>query len=497
VLIGGNQALPRQQTLRALIDWSYELLDERERRLFSRIGVFADGFTLEAATAICAEAASDEIDVLDVVASLIDKSLALATITDDITRYRLLETTRMYALEMLAASGERAEIETRHLEFFQAAAAAAEQVLERDGSDASFVALVPDLENVRAALRFAGAARNGSSCGELAVAATRLFGRFGLGLEGVRWLETALAIVAPSDVRLQSRIWIKIAYLLGNSGTGGARAFEAAERGLALARAAGDRELVAWALTRVAVAAMDVGRPADARAALAQAGEAFGPNPELYVRARLLAVRVYIARLAGDYAAARAFGEELRELSRRTGNTSGELMASQNNAEDLHALGETARAIALVREASDRAAAERDRETQGFLQVNLAGYLAAVGDAPAARAAGAEAIELLAAADPAGIAVVTVIGHLALAHALGGDIERAARLLGYWNASSTALGVPRGFTERTTLERLSAILDKHLSADKLRTLLAAGAALSPLDAIAEARQCARGARVAE
>jgi predicted ATPase/DNA-binding XRE family transcriptional regulator len=98
ILTGGKEALPRQQTLRALIDWSYDLLDERERELFRRAGIFAGSFTLDAARAICGAADADEMDVLDVLASLVDKSLILAAVTDDSTRYGMLESTRCQRL---------------------------------------------------------------------------------------------------------------------------------------------------------------------------------------------------------------------------------------------------------------------------------------------------------------------------------------------------------------------------------------------------------------
>jgi hypothetical protein len=125
------------------------------------------------------------------------------------------------------------------------------------------------------------------------------------------------------------------------------------------------------------------------------------------------------------------------------------------------------------------------------LQLNLSGYHAAIGDATAAQAAGKDAIDLLA-GDHAGWAIAAAIGHLALAHALCGDVHRAARLLGYWNASSNALAasnalaVSREFTERTTHELLSALLSERLGVDEKEALLRAGAALAPADAIVEA-----------
>ena len=95
ILTGGSRtALPRQQTLRALIDWSYELLDARERALFRRVGVFVDGFSLEAAGAVCTDASFDELELFDVLASLVDKSLVVAELDGAATRYRLLESSR-------------------------------------------------------------------------------------------------------------------------------------------------------------------------------------------------------------------------------------------------------------------------------------------------------------------------------------------------------------------------------------------------------------------
>lgn len=482
ILTGGSRdALPRQQTLRALIDWSYDLLDECERELFRRVGVFADGFTLEAANAVCGDANSDEPDILDLLASLVDKSLILAAVAGEVRRFRLLESTRMYALEMLTASGELAELEARHEQFFYAAVTSAQRALEIDGSDAQFALLGLDLENVRSALRNATTGGVTSGRADLAVAAARLFGRLGLGVEGVRWLEAALENADSADLRLQSRLCGAIGYLIGN--TGGARSLNASERAVTLARSAGDAELTAWALTQFATAAMDKLRRVDAEAALTEAEQLFGADPPPNARARILSIRGYIARLVGDHPAALAINKELCSVYRRLGNESGELRATLNYAESLHASGDTASAIAVVCEASEREVF--DREAHGLFQANLTAYHAAAGDAEAAFANGRRAIDLLAAGRGTG-AVATAIGHLALAHALYGDAERAALLLGYWDASSDALGVIREFTERTTYERLLELLAQRLSPGEREILHTAGAALSPQEAIAKA-----------
>jgi predicted ATPase len=107
LLTGGHRtALPRHQTLRATLDWSYELLPAIERTVLNRLAVFAGGFTLEAASAVVAVATLDAPDVLDSVANLVAKSLVVVEGAGAVARYRLLETTRAYALEKLTESGE-------------------------------------------------------------------------------------------------------------------------------------------------------------------------------------------------------------------------------------------------------------------------------------------------------------------------------------------------------------------------------------------------------
>jgi predicted ATPase len=138
LLTGGSRtALPRQQTLRALIDWSYDLLTSGERRLLGRLAVFAGGWTLEAAEAVCAGAGVDEPEVLDLLTRLVDKSVVLyeepsAGGASDGARYRLLETLRQYAGEKLRAAGdpEATEPARRRLGYFLALAERAEPELK-------------------------------------------------------------------------------------------------------------------------------------------------------------------------------------------------------------------------------------------------------------------------------------------------------------------------------------------------------------------------------
>jgi len=119
LLMGGSRtALPRQQTLRALIDWSYDLLSEKERVLFRRLAVFTGGCTLEAIEGVCASGELLQAEVLDLLSDLVDKSLVMVVAADG--RYRLLETVRQYANERLTQSGEGDSIRSRHAAFYLA-----------------------------------------------------------------------------------------------------------------------------------------------------------------------------------------------------------------------------------------------------------------------------------------------------------------------------------------------------------------------------------------
>jgi predicted ATPase len=116
---GRRTALPRHQTLSATLDWSYEFLPEPERALLRRLAVFAGSFTLEAARAVAAGVEIAESEVVDCVANLVAKSLVAADVGGETVRYRLLETTRGYALAKLAESGESSQVARRHAEYFR------------------------------------------------------------------------------------------------------------------------------------------------------------------------------------------------------------------------------------------------------------------------------------------------------------------------------------------------------------------------------------------
>ncbi len=130
LLTGGSRtAVPRQQTLRATIDWSYDLLSDEERRLLRRLAVFTGGCSLEAAEQVCGSNESSGDDTIELLSHLIDKSLVAVDDEDGERRYRLLETVRQYARDRLFESGEAAALRDQHLHFFERLALEAEAEL--------------------------------------------------------------------------------------------------------------------------------------------------------------------------------------------------------------------------------------------------------------------------------------------------------------------------------------------------------------------------------
>src|SRR5580704_5424261 len=188
---GRRTALPRHETLNAMLDWSYSLLSEREKVVLCRLSVFVGGFTLQAAGSVASETDADEAEVIDAVASLVAKSLISATVINESTYYRLLDTTRAYAAAKLAERGEAARIARRHAIFYS-------EFLEHDEIIQSLFnehylsGYAPHIGNVRAALGWALSDHGDAPVGiELATWAAPLFVGLSLLGECRGWCERA------------------------------------------------------------------------------------------------------------------------------------------------------------------------------------------------------------------------------------------------------------------------------------------------------------------
>jgi len=281
LLTGRNAgAIPRHQTLQALVGWSHHLLSDSERMVFRRLAVFVGGWDLEAAEAICtlgAEAdphirpatssfgALNRSEVLDLIASLIDKSLMVADQTMAHSRYRLLETIRQYAQQKLLDSGEVEVARASHAAHYLAIAEQAEPLLFGADQEAWFDRLETDLDNVRAAL---GWWISDGSGGDQALRLAGALWRFWhLGLhhtEGLRWLERALARHDGQPSVARATALARAAYLANWTGQM-RRAKELAQQGLQLAQSLADRPAAVTALLAFGDATLHEGAVDEAR----------------------------------------------------------------------------------------------------------------------------------------------------------------------------------------------------------------------------------------
>jgi predicted ATPase/class 3 adenylate cyclase len=476
---GGRDLLPRQQTLRALIDWSHDLLDERERVLFRRLGIFVDGFTLEGASAVASGEDLDEFDVFDLVASLVDKSLVHAEPSGDALRYRLLESTRAYAAEKLREAGERDLTAGRYLRHLRDRFADIYRTLESTARSAELnAAFAVELEGIRFALDDALARADTVAGGEL-LATTERAWLYGFSSEGIARNEAFIAALPSTEVLLLAKLTTTLAGLLYDQGLH-AKALDVAMQACTHARASGDGPALASALGWYADANTRLGKFAEADTALNEA-TAIASLPAR-LRGSLTQARAFLSVKSGDLdAAARAYAQRIAD-QRALGNFRSAYVATSNLAELEHSRGNTPQAIALVRDILPGLRGGSDQRLLASTLCNLAGYFAATGDLDAARDAAREAIATLP-SEPGDVYVTIALETLALADAVEGQLAQAARIAGYTDAAFRKAGYNREYTEQKTHERLAALLEAGLAPQECERFAAEGSALSPESAV--------------
>jgi predicted ATPase len=214
---GRRTALPRQQTLRATIDWSYELLSDAERVILRRLAVFRGAFTIAAAVAILIDGRITATDAIEGIANLAEKSLITTDITGNISYHRLLDTTRLYALLKLAESGERGTLARRHAEYFRDGFEQAEAEWETRPAAEWLADYGPQIDNLRAALDWAFSPHGDTSIGvALAAAAVPLWTQLSLMAECRGRVKQALAALTAGSGR-DTRREMKLHAALGAS----------------------------------------------------------------------------------------------------------------------------------------------------------------------------------------------------------------------------------------------------------------------------------------
>jgi predicted ATPase/class 3 adenylate cyclase len=391
LLTGGSRtALPRQQTLRALIDWSYDLLTEAERALLARLSVFAGGWTLEAAEAVCAGMWVDRGAILDLLGQLVDKSLVLYAEQGGEARYRLLETVRQYGRERLSEAGEAEAVRQRHRAFFLRLAEEAEPELRGPKQLVWLDRLETEHDNLRAALdayqedaAFLGV--------RLAGALWWFWVNWGHFAEGQRHIERALARGTGVPPSWRAKV-LQGAFTLAEWQGDHALARSFGEESLALSTEAGDRWGQAFSLFRLGIISADHGEVERATAlgteSLALARDIGDP----WLIAYPLLVLGAVARHEGDYERAMALLTESLARARQSGDRYTIAMRLMNLGLTALDQGDTEQAGALCREGLALCQELRNQRGIAWCLGTLAGVAGAEGRAEqAARLLGAVA----------------------------------------------------------------------------------------------------------
>ena len=206
---GARTALPRQQTLRAVVDWSYDLLFEDERRLFARLAVFAGGCELDAAEAVCADDQVPAGEILDVLSRLVDKSLVTAPDAGRDARFIQLQTLWQYGRDRLDESGEADAMRARHGAYYRQMAEEAHEGLRGATGPMWRERLTSELGNLRAALDWFIASGDADAALSLASGMAWLWFINSDFVEGARWLGDALGATGPRrpELAATAQVW--------------------------------------------------------------------------------------------------------------------------------------------------------------------------------------------------------------------------------------------------------------------------------------------------
>jgi|GEM_PF-133014 len=388
LLTGGASDLPaRQQTMRGAVEWSYDLLNEEEETLFRRLAVFAGGFTFEAAEAVVQsssvlsprfsapaspeeklkfgvktprESETQNLDVLDLITSLVDKSLLVSKAqTDDETRFRMLKVVREYALDRLEASDEAEAMRRRYAAYFLALAEEAEPHLQGAQPAEWLKRLEEEHDNLREVLRWSSA-YDAATAGRLA-AAIRYFWDFrGYLMEGLKWSAEVLKLgdgVPPAARRKILNMAGNMARFQGDYET--ARVMY--EEGLKEGRAAGDLPYISLSYRGLGGLALEQGDRIAARRFVEEALSAARKSNDKLGIARSLSMLGDLARVAGDDAAALSLFEEALEICRQldnkyaTGNILNNLAAAEyGEGDDTSAYAHFAEGLRMLQESGDK-----------------------------------------------------------------------------------------------------------------------------------------------
>jgi predicted ATPase/class 3 adenylate cyclase len=446
LLSGGSRtALPRHRTLRAAMDWSYDLLTPQEAAVLRSLAVFSDGCTLEAAESVCACNTAARQEVLDILARLVDKSLVIVEEDGREVRYRLLEIVGQYALDRLVEAGEASTVRARHAAWVLHMLEGAVPHLHGPEQALWLDRIALEHDNARSAMEWAIDRGDGETALRIACALWWFWIVRGSTSEGCDWLMRGAAIY-PARTRLRAEVLARAALLAFFSGSvSGAERI--AQEGLELAREIGAESLVALALGALSL----------------------------------------VAGVGGDHRRATALARESREIYRSHGEEWSEASVSTALGLSLYSEGDAAGARSVTEEALAQFRQLGDVWGIAFAQRLLGLFARTAGDYEAAAAHHQQSLELNQALGyrwGVGASLLT----MALVPLRQGDYAKAAGLLEEALVQLRAIGDNTGIAETLYYLALTSYyrVDEHGARTRLEESLAEFSKIGAKDGIAQA-----------
>lgn len=477
---GERTAPPRQQTMRAAIDWSYELLTEPERRLFERFSIFAGGCTMDVARTVCQGDDVNATDVVSLISSLVSKSMLVAEIAQSEPRFRMLEPFREYAREKLALRGEHDAVAHRHAHAYLHLAERLDVTWDSMPDREWLQSARAEMENWRQALEFSLTGGSEVALGQRLVAALlHEWPLLGLIVEGRRWCALARGFVSDHTPAAVAAGLSCVDFLIANHLEEYEREVAASSDALEIYRSLGDELGIALAEPHRVRGLVLLGRTAGLEEAIMAALD----------RARRLGRRKglsYALRIAsavsvrdGDLAKARAQLSEAEAVAKACGAEWELVQGSRDRAECEFLAGNIELAVEYASVSLHYARAIDSVLLTASCLVENSRYLSSLASYEPADDCAGEALVIAKSLGAENIVLLS-LQQLALISAARqqspADRESAARILGFLRARISTVGAAIGFKEE--YDRALAHLKLTMDTDALEKLLSEGARLT-------------------
>jgi len=472
---GSRTALPRHQTLRALIEWSHDLLSESERVLWRRLSVFIGGWTLEAAEMVSTEDVLQRGQALEFLSHLVDKSLVIVDEQNGATRYRMLETIRQYGQEKLRSSAEDSRIHQRHFAFFLELAENATSRLLTVEQKKWFAELDSEYGNLMSALEWA-LDRDPVNALQLTTALAQYWEVRGYIGEGRTAIGRALgqARDAPKELRADGLRWqAKFAARQGDY----AQTQEPLEESFNLSREVGDKQGMARSLHNTGMVFSLQGDYTAAKISYEKGRELLKDIDDKRELAALTTSLGNVANYMGDYETARRHQEESVTLFRALGDKFGLFIALNNLGIVLESQGEISSARRYYEESIETAYELGEKNLVAYALNGLAHVLYLEENYPEANRYYRESLLVSQEIGERRCIAYCFEGFAKIA-SRHGSARRAARLLGAANALRQALGAPLIQAEREELDQDVIVTQNRLGERAFEEAFAEGRAIA-------------------